>query len=479
MGAPYSSQSVSNYNSNPPPDDGSQTEANRIKWATIKTKLSDPLNTFASAVNTAIGTAFGKIIGGAGVTSTSTSYQVLSTDQGKLVRASSSGITITTPDATDVGSPFVFGVLNDSTGDITLDGSGSQTIDGSSSVTLPANTGLLLFTDGSNWLSTGQNFQRTQIVPQGYLTVIPEATDALNPFPSSDQSAKTAVYYRPDVGNLIPISDGTNFQVRIFSQLTLTLVANHLADTIYDVFVFDDSGTMRIATGPAWNTITHGSGARGTGAGTTELSRLKGLIVNTNQLTVRNGSSTYTMNALCGTYVGTILIDGSAGQVTCHTSYGQSRKWGIWNPYNQREIKLKAGTSTASWTYSTQTWRAANGESANSIAYVTGLADRIATARYIQNVGASGTSSIQRTNSFAIGWNSTTSPSGKRGIGRLGEAGGTATIRADFDLVAEYFPVAAIGAQTVSALEINTDGVGSLTMAGQETGMLLTVAFWG
>ena len=30
MAAPYTSQSISGYNDNPPPDDGSQTEANRV-----------------------------------------------------------------------------------------------------------------------------------------------------------------------------------------------------------------------------------------------------------------------------------------------------------------------------------------------------------------------------------------------------------------------------------------------------------------
>ena len=38
--------SIPNYNASPPSDDGAQTEANKIKWSTIKTKLGDPLNVF-------------------------------------------------------------------------------------------------------------------------------------------------------------------------------------------------------------------------------------------------------------------------------------------------------------------------------------------------------------------------------------------------------------------------------------------------
>ena len=57
MGTKYSSQSISGYNSTPPPDDGSVSEANKVKWSTIKNKLTDPPKVLAEAVNTAINTA--------------------------------------------------------------------------------------------------------------------------------------------------------------------------------------------------------------------------------------------------------------------------------------------------------------------------------------------------------------------------------------------------------------------------------------
>jgi len=59
---PYSSVSVVGYNSSPPPDDGSQVTANRITWVGIKTKIGDPLNTFAAAVDAAILAAFGSMV---------------------------------------------------------------------------------------------------------------------------------------------------------------------------------------------------------------------------------------------------------------------------------------------------------------------------------------------------------------------------------------------------------------------------------
>lgn len=54
MGTRYSSTTVSSYNSSPPADDGSTTAANKVTWATIKTKLGDPLNSWATALNSAV-----------------------------------------------------------------------------------------------------------------------------------------------------------------------------------------------------------------------------------------------------------------------------------------------------------------------------------------------------------------------------------------------------------------------------------------
>jgi hypothetical protein len=156
MAAPYTSVSITGYNSNPPADDGSAVAANQILWSTIKTKLPDPVKTAVESINSGLVSAFGKVIGGAGVTSTGVSYGVQSSDQGKLVRATAASITITTPDATTVTSPFVFAVLNNSTGTITIDGSGAQTVDGEANISVASGTGFMMFTDGSNWFTNGR-----------------------------------------------------------------------------------------------------------------------------------------------------------------------------------------------------------------------------------------------------------------------------------------------------------------------------------
>lgn len=59
---PYSTQSISGYNSSPPPDDGSQSSANQVEWAKHIDKIGDPLKTLAEAINSAVLSAFGQLL---------------------------------------------------------------------------------------------------------------------------------------------------------------------------------------------------------------------------------------------------------------------------------------------------------------------------------------------------------------------------------------------------------------------------------
>lgn len=299
--------------------------------------------------------------------------------------------------------------------------------------------------------------------PQGYLT-----PTSATPIIPSDVTGASAVYYTPYTGNVVPIYSGSAFVPTTFSELTLTLAASHAANTIYDVFAFNNSGIVTLVTGPAWTNSTSGAGARGSGGGTTALSKLQGIYVNAVQITGRNGATTYTIPANTATYLGSILIDGSAGQVTCHRSWGQSRKWGIWNCYNRAPLYLKCGDSTASWTYATpNVLRPVRNDTANKVSVFCGLAEESVDVGCASYVGVD-----QLGASAAIGWNSTTAASGQIGTIDLTSSGNAFSTA----LRAEHLNPPVLGRVDVTALESCT---GLVTFFGTEIKMLLSAQWRG
>ena len=484
MTALYPGTSVTGYNANPPPDDGTTVPTNLITWAGIKQKIGDPLDTFASAIDSNLTAAFGKTLDGAGVVATAVNYAMTGADQGRLIYVTVSGKTVTTPDAGTVNAPFVFAVLNNSTGNITLAGNATntQTVDGTTTVTIPAGAGCVVKTDGTNWFTYGQNWTNAQTVPQGRLTLV-----SGTPIMSADETGQTTVYYTPYNGNLVSIPNGTKNVTFAFAEISLALVSNHLADTLYDVFVFldpADNTTIRLGTGPAWSTTTAGSSARGTGAGTTQLSRLNGLWTNTVAITLRNGSSTYSVAIESALYVGTIYIDHTAGNVSAHISFGQNRKFGVWNAYNRQPIVLQAGDSTSSWTYATATIRAANaapaswasasfnvgsGTACNDMSILCGLPEeyaQCATSQRINNNTASNDTYV-----VGLGLNSTTAFSGLEGS--MGNSGGQNYNAGGYLNVAPF-----LGLATVASLEL-APAVGTTTVSGTAANMLLEATWRG
>lgn len=258
-------------------------------------------------------------------------------------------------------------------------------------------------------------------MPQGYLTL-----QSSLPVLASDFSSATSIFYALDQGNLVPIYNGSSFSPTVFTELTLSLASAHLVNTIYDVFVFSNAGVLTLVTGPAWTASTVGSGNRGAGAAATGLSRVNGVLVNEVQIAGRNGASTYTIAANMATYIGSIHIDGVAGQVSCHRSAGQNRKWGVWNAYNRKKIILKCTDPTATWNYNSTTVRASNGAPAsftgtdfnfgsgttcNGINLFTGLAQELKDIRFTQRLQP-GQSSALGVMQIGIGYNSTTTGTG-------------------------------------------------------------------
>lgn len=303
--------------------------------------------------------------------------------------------------------------------------------------------------------------------PQGRLTPT-QATPVI----SADVISATGLYYTPYKGNLVPIYNGSIMVPTEFTELTLLLASQHALNQIYDVFVFSNSGVLTLVTGPAWSTATAGSGARGSGAGTTQLARVKGLWTNAVSMTGRNGSSTFAVGANLGTYLGSIFIDGTAGQVTCHTSYGQSRKFGIWNAYNRKRIVLKGGDGTASWAYNTATVRPSNNSTANSLSVFAGLPEDGYDLSFIQTIQTASSTTTSGKN--IIGWNATNAISGTA----LGSSTNTSAYTFQLPGLAAFNQVPSIGVNVVYALETaNTNA--TTTFMGTEANMLLSAKWDG
>ena len=105
MGTKYSTISVSGYNATPPADDGTVDASNQVKWSFVKGKIGDPLNTFASAVNSALVTAFNYES-----LSKTDSYTITAAENGKTVviaASVASSITIKLPDAATMGAGYL------------------------------------------------------------------------------------------------------------------------------------------------------------------------------------------------------------------------------------------------------------------------------------------------------------------------------------------------------------------------------------
>jgi hypothetical protein len=306
--------------------------------------------------------------------------------------------------------------------------------------------------------------------PQGYLT----PTSGV-PIIVADAVAATSIWYEPLYGFLFPFITSAGIYMRTITALELVLNnPSHAANSLYDIYIFDDAGTFRIVSSPAWSNSGAGVSARGTGAGTAELVRhATGLLTNAVQQTVRNGANTFTMPVQTGTYLGTFLT-AAAGTVTCHRSWGQDRLWGIWNNFNRQKLYLKAGDSTASWAYTNTTLRQSNNAAGNNLMVLCGLAEELFELTFSQHVqnNPAGSANVARN---AIGWNSTSVASGFKGV-TIGEAssgsfGGNAK--------AEFFQVPSMGINKVNSLEHATSTSGSTTWFGGEDDMVLAARWHG
>lgn len=324
--------------------------------------------------------------------------------------------------------------------------------------------------------------------PQGYLTPVSNT-----PVITADSIAATSIYYTPFEGSWGAVHNGTSIIAYQFSQMQLVLTSSQAANQLYDVYLAYNGGIPVIGTGPSWSSgtggsVTAGSCARGTGAGGAAIQRSSpsGLWVNSASMSLiyntGSGNNTITVAAGQGILLGLLYIDATAGQLTCHRSWGQNRKFGISNAYNHVPITLQEGDSTASWNYGITTTRASNaapatwnsteynvgsGTTCNGITVLCCLADEPITVQFEQS---GSTATTANTNvRVGVGLNSTTAFSGSAING-----GGPS----NYFTGGRFNAPPSLGINTFQALETYIAGANA-TFFGTELNMVLTAQWRG
>ena len=184
---------------------------------------------------------------------------------------------------------------------------------------------------------------------------------------TADVSAALVLYYVacPWMSNEIAFPSSTSDGGRWYTQKFFTprmSLGTVAADTNYDVFAKPGSNDIHLYYGPAWTSAT---------ARAVDLSYVDAVPVD----------SMDKRNIYLGTIRGTAL-----GQVD-----DSAAKRFVWNVQNRVLSLMKCAVETAnSWTYTTATFRQANANAANQLAYVCGLSIDAVVARVLEEVSNSG-----------------------------------------------------------------------------------------
>lgn len=346
--------------------------------------------------------------------------------------------------------------------------------------------------DGTQWQLLAPAVTATS--PGGYLT--PCQVSSPSPasgctvgmfFPTGNVTSATTLYYEPVAGNTVPIYNGGRFVNHPITEAQMTLILSataNLADHIYDVCVYSNDGVPAIGTMPGWSTWAAGSGARGAAA---EITQLGGVWVNASAATVTNNNVGVAVAANRCTIVASILVDPINGQVTLHQAPGQSRRWGVWNFYNQQRVSLQVIDTNggSQWTYNTNTLRVANGNSANVATPFVGLPGTQVTISALMRTNCESGVGITNYGCSAmtgIGWNTTAAFSGVVGYYSLSAAAVSSNITGGSNTISvgRYVLAAGLGAANAWPLEQTTSTSNANMRYGPgASGMLFEVSYRG
>jgi hypothetical protein len=197
------------------------------------------------------------------------------------------------------------------------------------------------------------------------------------PVTTSDVTGAGTLYLTPFRGNQIALYDGSVWNYHTLTEKSLALSVT--SGTNYDIFVYDNGGTLTLEA-VAW---------------TNDTTRATALTLQ-DGIHVKNGAASRR-------YVGTIRASGT------NVTEDSAAKRFVWNAYNRRARTLRRVESANTWVYATATWRQANANTANKVEMVIGLSEESLRCTLVAT-GRLNTGSAEFP--VAIGVDSTSTPSG-------------------------------------------------------------------
>lgn len=181
------------------------------------------------------------------------------------------------------------------------------------------------------------------IQPGGRLTL-----ESGVPVSTSDQTAKGTLYYTPYVHDYIRLYNGTRPTLYTFTERSLSLTLT--SGKNYDVFLYDNSGTLTLELSAAWTNDTTRADALAWQAGVGY---------------VKSGTATRL-------WLGTIRASASNKTELVFGGADTAARCFMWNAYNRVKVPLRWWDTTDSWTYSTATWRQKRASGNNQAGIVAG-----------------------------------------------------------------------------------------------------------
>lgn len=249
------------------------------------------------------------------------------------------------------------------------------------------------------------------VTPQGRLSL-----SSTLPVAVSDITGATSISYLPYVGNIVPIYNSSYFAPQSLGSSGLTMVlntSNQVSGSVYDLFAFLNSGILTIGAGPAWTSTT----SRGTGTGTTQISQINGIWVNTVAITLKNSTTSYSVALNQATYLGSVYCTANGATSMLFkpvgAAGGTANVFGLYNAYNRIKTSTTSRDTTAGYTYASSTWRAMDGSNNNRVTWIDGLQQTPVTSSVQQECFGSSSGVVA---SIGTALDSTTAAPGVAGI---------------------------------------------------------------